>query len=210
MEHAEALDTNAVERYLLDEMNDEERAIFEEHYFDCSICGPEVVAGTRMLVAGRDAVTAENADRGNVVPIRPGWSRWVPQAAAAAILFAAGYLIAPRSEPDAPTRLVKVVSMDLSESRAEATDEITHVRSGDVLRFDIPHEESAEHYVAEVRCGDKVESRQVVSREKAAEAVSLQLGELPAARCELAIEGVRKDGNRSRIAGKSFRVVEER
>jgi hypothetical protein len=82
------------------------------------------------------------------------------------------------------------------------------VRSGDVLRFDVPYEASAAHYVAEIRCGEKVQSSQVISRDIAADAVSLQLGELPAARCELAIEGVRKDGNRSEIVRKPFEVVE--
>jgi len=38
MTHFEALKSEAVERYLLDEMSDAEERAFEQHYADCPIC----------------------------------------------------------------------------------------------------------------------------------------------------------------------------
>ncbi len=42
MDHREATETYAVERYLLGEMSEPERESFEEHYFDCSSCFRDV------------------------------------------------------------------------------------------------------------------------------------------------------------------------
>jgi hypothetical protein len=42
MEHRVAEENNAVERYLLGEFGEQERRDFEEHLFDCTICGERV------------------------------------------------------------------------------------------------------------------------------------------------------------------------
>lgn len=42
MTHRVAEEQNAVERYLLGEFNDHERREFEEHLFDCTVCGEQV------------------------------------------------------------------------------------------------------------------------------------------------------------------------
>ena len=49
MEHAEATDRMAAARYLLDEMTEEERFAFEEHYFGCPACAEEVRDGSAMI-----------------------------------------------------------------------------------------------------------------------------------------------------------------
>ncbi len=46
MEHATAVDTDAVGRYLLGEMDPAERDDFEEHYFACAECGEEMHLAT--------------------------------------------------------------------------------------------------------------------------------------------------------------------
>jgi len=46
MNHTEALEQQAVERYLLDEMNSDAREAFEEHLFDCQQCALDLRAGT--------------------------------------------------------------------------------------------------------------------------------------------------------------------
>jgi hypothetical protein len=45
MAHEEAERTNAVESYLLNELTGEQRARFEEHYFECTTCADAVMAG---------------------------------------------------------------------------------------------------------------------------------------------------------------------
>jgi hypothetical protein len=42
MDHSEAVATQAVEKYLLGELSDEEQSAFEEHYFDCPDCASDV------------------------------------------------------------------------------------------------------------------------------------------------------------------------
>jgi hypothetical protein len=48
MEHAEATETMAAERYLLGEMTPEDRDAFEEHFFDCAVCASEVRHGAQI------------------------------------------------------------------------------------------------------------------------------------------------------------------
>ncbi len=42
MDHSEATRTMASEKYLLDELSDEARDSFEEHFFDCRVCAADV------------------------------------------------------------------------------------------------------------------------------------------------------------------------
>lgn len=48
MTHTEALSSLASERYLLDEMTEQERDAFEAHYFECAECADDVTTGARM------------------------------------------------------------------------------------------------------------------------------------------------------------------
>jgi hypothetical protein len=208
MRHKDAIRDNAVERYLLGEMTEDQRAIFEEHYFDCPVCAADVTDGTRMMMAGQ-RVSTEDPQRWNVVPMPKPF--WYPAAAAASLAFtllggSAGYLVAMRQQR-VPTELVRVVSLE-GFSRASTPAEIPAVRPGDGLRFDIEPSDDAVRYVAVVTCGGKTQSTHGISRKMAADAVTLRLGELPAGRCELVIQGVRKDGNRFRITSRPFKVGE--
>jgi hypothetical protein len=71
MDHEVANKTQAVERYLLDEMPLEERDAFEEHYFDCTECADSVRAGSA-LSGDLKRVLREG------VPARESaWSAWL-------------------------------------------------------------------------------------------------------------------------------------
>jgi len=50
MTHSEAMATEAAERYLLDEMTENEEYAFERHYFDCKICFDKLRAGFVFLI----------------------------------------------------------------------------------------------------------------------------------------------------------------
>ena len=99
MEHVEAVDTLAIERYLLEEMTPEERDSFEEHFFSCPECAEDARAAVRMkegvrsgLARGKAGSTAAN-DAGVVVPFRPARVSWRSSPAlpwAAAALLAVG------------------------------------------------------------------------------------------------------------------------
>src|SRR4051812_28237595 len=137
MEHEDAIRTGAIERYLLGEMIEDERAIFEEHYFDCRVCAADITDGTRLLVAGR-VVVEQDAHAPNVVPIRHNWFEWVPAAAAASLIFGllgtgVGYRIA-RMRHEPATELVRPIWIETAVFRAGPSGQVPTVHAGDELR----------------------------------------------------------------------------
>lgn len=219
-EHSEFFESHAVERYLLGEMTAEERATFEEHYFDCRICAAGLTDGTRLMYTGRQLAKGRTVPKAARPPLpfpapHSRSFRWLPQAAAASLIFAvlggaAGYRIAQMMHAaPAESRVLTFQELQMSAWRAPSPNDLPAVAAS-ALRFDVPPDPAAVKYLASVRCGGKVRQQDEISREVAAETVSLAIGELPAGRCELVIEGVRKDGNRFPIARSAFEVVGER
>ena len=68
MDHNEAIQKKVAERYLLGELNTEERDQYEEHFFGCSECAREVVAGAVFMDNARDALAAVKASTPAAVP----------------------------------------------------------------------------------------------------------------------------------------------
>jgi hypothetical protein len=96
MTHEHAVETLAIERYLLREMAEQERDAFEEHFFSCAECSGDARAAGAM----RDGVAAGMISRvattpGRVLempaPRRRVGSAIVPWAAAASLALVAGY-----------------------------------------------------------------------------------------------------------------------
>jgi hypothetical protein len=107
MEHQQAVQNLAVESYLLGEMSPPERDAFEEHFFECSLCGEDVRAAAQFMEDARKILGAripgEEAgadDRLTSRPLpgssqtakkpgegrTPGWLVWLkPQFAAPAL-----------------------------------------------------------------------------------------------------------------------------
>jgi hypothetical protein len=86
MTHQEAVDTLAVERYLLGEMSDEHRQTFEAHYFECETCADDLRVTTAMLQGAKEGFAGTAARR-------TAWYRSaaLPWAAAATLAVVAGY-----------------------------------------------------------------------------------------------------------------------
>ena len=57
MDHQEAVRQNATERYLLDELDPEQRDQFEEHFFDCQDCALDVRAAAMFVEHSKDILT---------------------------------------------------------------------------------------------------------------------------------------------------------
>jgi hypothetical protein len=99
MTHQQALDGLASERYLLDEMTEDERFEFEAHYFDCTECAEDVKRGEMIRQEARHAGfrTGSRVETGRpgVVLTSPKWWRRpmlaVPWAAAATLALVTGY-----------------------------------------------------------------------------------------------------------------------
>lgn len=95
MDHLQAVNTLASERYLLGEMTELEQHAFEDHYFDCPECADDVRLGGLMSDAARSGLL--DAPRVSTFqprrPARQAWHRSValPWAAAATLALLAGY-----------------------------------------------------------------------------------------------------------------------
>jgi hypothetical protein len=60
MEHQRAVQNLAVESYLLGDMSPSERDAFEEHFFECSLCGEDVRAAAKFMEDARKILGARN------------------------------------------------------------------------------------------------------------------------------------------------------
>jgi anti-sigma factor RsiW len=100
MDHLQAVNTLAAERYLLDEMTDAERDEFEEHFFSCGDCADDLRSGAVMVDGVRSGLISS-------VPVATTPAKWPPQrtpsrrwrpsvvlpwAVAASFALATGYL----------------------------------------------------------------------------------------------------------------------
>jgi hypothetical protein len=105
MTHEQAVSSFASERYLLEEMTEPERTVFEEHYFSCAVCADDVRLGAVMSDGVRAGLMAEREYQGTVTDMTASdaWRRraasprrWyqspaIPWAAAATLAVVAGY-----------------------------------------------------------------------------------------------------------------------
>jgi hypothetical protein len=109
MTHAQAVETHAAERYLLDEMAEIERFAFEEHYFTCEVCAEDVrlgglmregvragllpAAGTSVATSAATPVASVTSPAASTTPSRWHAPQWVPWAVAATLAVAVGYQV---------------------------------------------------------------------------------------------------------------------
>ena len=78
MDHAEAVNSLAVERYLLGQMSDSETESFEMHFFECTVCTEEIESGTLLAENIRSVFTDEVPKRNPAArPVaEPGSDKW--------------------------------------------------------------------------------------------------------------------------------------
>jgi hypothetical protein len=95
MNHLQAVNTSAPERYLLEEMSELERHAFEDHYFSCADCAEDVRLGALMREGAKaglmDAPVVSLAGA-KAARARSVWrpSVFIPWAAAAMLALVAG------------------------------------------------------------------------------------------------------------------------
>jgi hypothetical protein len=94
MEHGQAIELAAAEKYAMDELAEDLRRDYEEHFFGCPECAEDVRA-TSALVDTLQGVVLEQQSQRAVLPVR-GQSRWgrlffpLPLGAAATIVLLIG------------------------------------------------------------------------------------------------------------------------
>lgn len=88
MDHVEAFRTRAAESYILDELTDEKRAEFEEHFFGCNECAVDLASLDLFVKTGKQLFRKEQT----VIqfPVRQSSFAWIKKsyATAASLIFA--------------------------------------------------------------------------------------------------------------------------
>jgi hypothetical protein len=143
MNHTDAIETGAAERYLLDEMTAEERERFEEHYFTCRECGEGMRAAASLI----DGIRAIGAERSKVVQLparKPFLMRtpsWIPAAAAAVLALVVSYqslvIIPGLRDQSADARQVSVFLLR-PETRGDARQVVRAPGQPIVVSLDVP------------------------------------------------------------------------
>jgi hypothetical protein len=81
MDHAEAVRQKATEKYLLNELDPEQRDQFEEHLFDCQDCALDVRTASVFLEQAKVQLAESAApypERAAAeTPAKPGWLAWL-------------------------------------------------------------------------------------------------------------------------------------
>src|SRR5580704_89294 len=175
MDHHEAVRQKATERYLLDDLDAEERDQFEEHLFDCQDCALDVRAGA-MFVDQIKVVLAEAHVVSRVpdaVPSKPAWLAWFRPAFAvpvlALLLAVIGYqnfvtyphLMEAANQP----QVGPWASVNVSTRGTAPTTMKAHPGEGFGLLVNLPPEDGFASYTADLYnpAGKKEWSRQIAT-----------------------------------------------
>lgn len=161
MDHEIAVQTGAVERYVLGEMETEERELFEEHFFECETCSMDVRAGV-VFAANTRALARDEARKRTEKQAAPsrGWRGWLQPAWAPAfamlLLAVVGYqslVSIPRlnrevASATAPRQVA--VTVLSGQARGVAAPVERNVSEPLLLVFDLPPEPVFDKYDVEI------------------------------------------------------------
>jgi putative zinc finger protein len=94
MDHEAVARLNMTERYLLNELDAQERGQFEEHFFDCPECAFDVRAASAFVEQSKSVLAEESANASapapmplpKPAPVNKGWFSWLRPAFAAPAL----------------------------------------------------------------------------------------------------------------------------
>lgn len=150
MEHGEAMQSAAAERYILGELNAAEADSFEEHFFDCRECADEVRTGAAFLEGGRKLVRQEKEAPvpAPVISLTERRERraWLPAAVAAVLLLGIGTPLIVQQVNDARPA-IDIPSVHMLQASTRAADgDIPSVRAGDIVYVDVLGEPSYARY----------------------------------------------------------------
>jgi hypothetical protein len=161
MEHTQAVETKAVERYLLGELAPSSREEFEKHFFDCEECSEDLRMGTLFLDTTKEVLAADpGLSRSQSAPRwRFQWFRPQYALAACMVLLAVicyqNFLVIPKLRISSAPQTLALFSLAELGARdvSEAVIAPDHAKPY-VLLVDIPVDESFSNYVCEILAQD--------------------------------------------------------
>jgi anti-sigma factor RsiW len=150
MDHKEAVETMAAQRYVLDEMTPEDQDAFEEHFFGCAECAADV-KDTETIA---DTLRSENNVVKKFTPRRSP-TRWLAAAASLTLVAILGYqnlFTIPRLRRDTEVaRSPHIVASYWLRAQNRAADEQATLNGSQPFTLDFEVARSnAQRYVVEV------------------------------------------------------------
>ncbi len=201
MNHEQAIQSQAAERYLLGELDGPEREAYEEHFFSCAVCAEEVSTGADFVRAARDYFVDEPRPLPvGPKPFVPAWLnlrnllRPSPAFALGLVLGVSGLSVYHATQHRSPQVIAEAF---LSESRSGELKTIEVSKDGELaLRFEIPPRGDFSAYQAQIIAETgNIKSSSPISTQQAKEAVHLLVdaATLSPGKYFLVIQGVNKD-----------------
>ena len=224
MDHSEAVEQMATERYLLNELSPDAREAFEDHVFDCPECALDLRAGAAFVTEAKvqlpDLIELNPARTETSKPATAKrawvwrWPSFLSSPAFAAPVFASLLLIlgyqnlvtypALRAAADEP-QILPWTSLHTATRGEVHVPVVANKRSGAMLLIDLPQEGNYSSYAVDLAGPDgKARStRNVSSTEAAAHegTVSLRIpgAELGQGAYTLTVFGVAANGQRTEV-----------
>jgi hypothetical protein len=184
-----------VERYLLGELNPDERTQFEHHAFTCDECADAIQNGIVFLDSGRALVKGEKRFRWQHV------MTWLPIAAAAALAIVVGVqniITIPRLRTTSNEPLMQLAPIYNADASRGAAGPSAPAAKRFTQLINIPSEPAYPGYRCELRdARGQVRAVLPITALQAKELVPVLLGPLPAGSYVLVVLGVREEGNRA-------------
>jgi len=162
MDHETAVRIQAAERYILEEFPAEERAAFEEHFFDCPECAEEVRSATIFAANAAAVLRDERAKESGRLARRasqPRWRFWVLAASGALnvallVSFGVDRFGSQRSGASMEPQFYSTVAVTSASRGNQAAAAITKGAQFFGMRFDLmpgQHFESFEYQILDAK-----------------------------------------------------------
>lgn len=154
MDHMTAIENHTAERYLMGDLNEEDRDAYEEHFFSCAACAEEIKSASAFIESARRLVQDELRAQAYGAEYRQAkrrsWLNWgsllqpIPAAACALLLMVGGFAVyqatitVPRLNQMASALVIpqNTVQMVLTQSHGEK--EMAQAGKPLLLRFAVP------------------------------------------------------------------------
>jgi hypothetical protein len=216
MNHEQAIQDQAAERYLLGELDGPERDAYEEHFFTCAACAEEVKTGAQFARATRDFFANERAHAAVPEPkSRVVWLglrdllRPMPAFAVAALVLVVGSTVYQNVVTIPQLKAPQVGTAVFLTASRDAVKTLSASRHGRVaFQVEIPPQGDFTSYEARVvdESGKVADSFSISAQQaKGAVHVSLDAGGLSEAKYTVVVDGIAgTSSNKTEVAQYRF------
>jgi Putative zinc-finger len=155
MDHNQAVQSQACEKYLLGELSPELRDAYEEHYFSCSECAVQLRSAAEFFAASRQVLAEAPVPARDLGRLPRGWFAWLRPAflapAFVALLMLIGYqnlVTIPAYKQAASPRVLPMYSLIAANTRGDEGLVFSVSRNQPIgLYVDVPADSAYSGYV---------------------------------------------------------------